>query len=320
MPVDISGATEILDKLPVHLDTTTRCYPNYVVYSDYEEHCNGQLVIDALKYVSKSVREEHSDFELYRRLIKHGRPALRGEDFSSSDGIEIKKTGNAKNPGWKLDKWKFLPMLNRTINKYPNMNWYVFAEGDLLQTSHDTSHDHVADILNLVDTYIVWASMLQYLSALDPTQPLYRGMYMWSGSDIFAYGGAGFILSRPAMQAVAAHYSQHQKEFEDFVDDHWAGDHALGKAVTDAGVPFKNAWPVMQGDYPGWLMFDSAEGRSMADAIARVWCTPVATFHHTSPDAIRDMWTVEQEWNTEQDDVSHLSCLIQKKKNGDLML
>ena len=55
--------------------------------------------------------------------------------------------------------------------------------------------------------------------------------HMWSGPGIFAYGGAGFIVSRPAMHRVATYYSLHQKEFEDFVDNHWAGDHALGKAV-----------------------------------------------------------------------------------------
>ena len=68
----------------------------------------------------------------------------------------------------------------------------------------------------------------------------------------------------------------------------------------------------MQGDYPGWLTYDAAEGRSTVDAVARVWCTPVATFHHTSPDAIHDMWVVEQEWIAEQDEVSHLSCFTRE--------
>lgn len=34
-----TGATELLDKLPVHLDTTLRCYPHHLMFSDYEEVC-----------------------------------------------------------------------------------------------------------------------------------------------------------------------------------------------------------------------------------------------------------------------------------------
>ena len=156
--------------------------------------------------------------------------------------------------------------------------------------------------------------MLQYLSALDHAKPLYTGMYMWSGTDLFLYGGAGFVVSHTAMQMFATYYSLHKEELEAFVDENWAGDWALGKAMQDAGVPFTNAWPVMQGDYPGWLTYDGASGRSMMEGIAKVWCTPVATFHHVSPDAVRDLWAVEQAWTVKEDSVSHQSCSLQKLK------
>ena len=161
--------------------------------------------------------------------------------------------------------------------------------------------------------------MLQYLSKLDPTQSVYTGMYMWAGKELFAHGGSGFMVSRPAMQTITTYYYQHQKELEDFVDNNWAGDCALGRAMRDAGVPFTNAWPVVQGDYPGWLTYDAADGRSMADAIARLWCTPVATFHHVSPDAVRDIWDIEQEWITKQS-VSHLSCFIFEKLMANMVI
>ena len=39
-------------------------------------------------------------------------------------------SGKSENPGWKLDKWKFLPMINRTLQMRSDKHWYVFAEAD----------------------------------------------------------------------------------------------------------------------------------------------------------------------------------------------
>jgi hypothetical protein len=127
----VSGATEIPYKLPVHLETTTRCYPCYVIYSDFEEVYQGQLVIDILESVNQTIRESHPDFELYRRLKESGRSALVGGTFAGGSP-EVQKGGNVENPGWKLDKWKFLPMLSRALRDFPDKIWYIFAEGMLL--------------------------------------------------------------------------------------------------------------------------------------------------------------------------------------------
>ncbi|KAK3056315.1 hypothetical protein LTR09_002822 [Extremus antarcticus] len=272
----IRGATEVLDKLPVHLETSLRCFPNYVVYSDYGENFHGQLIVNALEFVSQRIQEEHQDFELYRRLKQDGRSALSDGAFqganSAVDGQGM-TTGNAQNPGWKLDKWKFLPMVNRTLYDFPDMKWYIFSEAD---------------------AYVVWSTMLQLLATLDSRQLVYQGQFMSAGADNFVYGGAGIIVSQAALQAVVAYYSSHKKELEDFTDHHWAGDAVLGKAFKEAGVLLTDIWPIMQGDYPGWLTY--LPGGTLTDGIARAWCKPVANFHHVTPDAVRALWHTEQEW------------------------
>ena len=48
-----TGSTELQDKLPVHLSTTLQCYPNHLVFSDYEETHHGETIVDALSSVSK---------------------------------------------------------------------------------------------------------------------------------------------------------------------------------------------------------------------------------------------------------------------------
>jgi hypothetical protein len=123
-----TGSTELEDKLPIHLKTTIRCYPNYMIFSDYEEDYEGVHIFDALESVNKQIREEHPDFELYRRLRDEGRQAVISSGFGKA-GTKINWTGNRDNPGWKLDKWKFLPMVKKTLSEYPDMKWYVFAEG-----------------------------------------------------------------------------------------------------------------------------------------------------------------------------------------------
>lgn len=50
-----TGSTEIADKLPVHLSTTLKCYPNHLIFSDHEETFNGETVIDALASVSADI-------------------------------------------------------------------------------------------------------------------------------------------------------------------------------------------------------------------------------------------------------------------------
>jgi hypothetical protein len=125
--VDINrGAAELQEKLPVHLDTTTRCYPQYVVYSDFEETFQDQKILDTLQYVSQHLRDEHTDFELYRQLQQHGRSFFT--DVGSDEEEDRANWLNVKNTGWKLDKWKFLPMVNQTLYDFPDVKWYIFSD------------------------------------------------------------------------------------------------------------------------------------------------------------------------------------------------
>jgi len=116
-----TGSTEMADKLPVHLTTTFRCYTNYLVFSDHEEIFHGESIIDALESVSTDILENHPDFELHRRLKRLGRSTLENAELSGVESETIMLSGKIENPGWKLDKWKFLPMINRTFYDYPEM-------------------------------------------------------------------------------------------------------------------------------------------------------------------------------------------------------
>lgn len=270
-----TGSTELQDKLPVHLSTTLQCYPNHLVFSDYEETYQGEPVVDALSSVTQQILDDHPDFELHRRLKQLGRSALLASELSGAESEAIQWHGKTENPGWKLDKWKFLPMVNRTFSEFPDKKWYIFVEAD---------------------SFIFWRSTLQYLALLDHTKPHYSGSQMFIGDVLFAHGGSGFFVSQPAMKMVVDFYASHQEEIEKFTDGHWAGDCVLGKVFKDAGVPFTNSWPIFQGDYPGIVPYAKPDGRPVADVKTRVWCYPTVSYHHLSPEVVEDLWYFEQRW------------------------
>ncbi|KAF7185252.1 hypothetical protein HII31_13527 [Pseudocercospora fuligena] len=274
-----TGSTEIHDKLPVHLNTTLRCYPHYMIFSDYEEEFQGHHIYDALEHVNQNTKASHADFALWRRLQEGGRAALQPHELSGTAARAGSNFGKQENPGWKLDKWKFLPMVNRTLAEYPSMRWYVFVE---------------------VDTYILSQTLHNYLNTLDWQKSYYIGGQIWIGDIIFAHGGTGFAVSRPAMEKVVREFQQNQESWESFTDIHWAGDCILGKAFADSGTPMTQAWPIWQGDDIGKMTYDRAEGPH------RLWCAPSVSYHHLTPHVVQDMWDWEMEWIRNTSDYSKI--------------
>jgi hypothetical protein len=169
-----TGATEIQDKLPAPLNTTFQCYLDFVIFSDYEEAFQGYPARDVLASMNQELIYTNEDFELYLRLRQYGRAGLKDDELSGQASFEGSKGGKVENPGWRLDKWKFLPMLNEILKLRPDKKWYVFVESD---------------------SYSVYSNILQWLERLDSSQPLYLGSEVEIGDDIFAHGGSVFVMS-----------------------------------------------------------------------------------------------------------------------------
>jgi hypothetical protein len=272
-----TGSTELEAKLSVHLDTVLRCFPNKLVFSDAAEDYNGHTVLDALESVSEAVKENHQDFELYRRL-RDGRQTLASDELHGlpNETFQESWTGHTENPGWKLDKWKFLPMVNRTFAEYPEsagIKWYVFMEAD---------------------SYIVWPTLLDYLATLDHTKPYYSGSVAYIENVAFAHGGSTFVVSPPSMRSVTEYYSSHKEEVEKHTDGHWTGDCVLGKYFAESGTSLTSARPAIQGDYPGIVPYMGSDDRPGPPIEPTLWCTPAVSYHHVDPLTIRNLWAFEQ--------------------------
>lgn len=150
-----TGATEIYDKLPTHLTTLFRCTPHFIIFSDLTQNISDYQVHDALESIS--ARTKHlEEFSLYWKLKRYHR-----------EGLDVRKLKGKE--GWKLDKWKFLPMLHKTYGMSPpNIDWFVFVEAD---------------------TSLSWLNLLNWLETLNPARDLYAGSQNKYGSISFAHGG-----------------------------------------------------------------------------------------------------------------------------------
>lgn len=272
-----TGITESSHKIPVHIKTSLRCVPHYAIFSDFEEEfeildrSSSRRVptVDVLRNVNESVKQTNPDFDLYNRVHEMGRAALQMDEMSRhGDNMET-PFGKKDNPGWKLDKWKFLPMIDEALRMQPDAKWFVFMEAD---------------------SYIIWPNLIRWLSRLDASKPFYLGSQMQIGDVVFAYGGAGIVLSNPAMRKVSEYHAQHGEELDIYTNGHWAGDCILGKVLSDAGVRFSWAWPMMQ-TARVW------ETNPFSTAYNRIpWCYPIVSFHHMTSDDIQYTWQFEQQW------------------------
>lgn len=266
-----TGATEAYEKLPTHLNTTLACIPdsNYIIYSDFEEDVQGYHLYDVLDRVSSHVKETVPEFELYNQLRKKGREGLQYQTTFGSG-----PSGALDNPGWKLDKWKFLPMVEKALQHRPNAKWFVFIESD---------------------TYMLWGNMLEYLSRFDAGQSHYLGKHMYIGGVLFAHGGSGFALSNPAMSRLVKHWKEHEEDYEDYTQTQWAGDMILGKALKDVGIDMFWSFPHLQGDSLTTIDWN------VSKVDKEPWCFAPLTFHHMNQNEFRLLWQFEQDWRRPSD-------------------
>ncbi|KAI1758227.1 glycosyltransferase family 31 protein [Xylaria castorea] len=270
-----TGSNELHKKLPFILNTTMLCPPHYGIWSDWEETYSGFHIANALDEIDSDLLAHHSEFEYYRRLQEGGPDGFSPKEITSWSHAPNTRFGR-DTPAWKLDKWKFLPLAKKVYTQSPLSPWYMFIE---------------------CDTYIFWDSLLHWLLHFDHTQPFYIGRQMNMGDSLFAYGGAGIIVSNPAMGMLVERYTSNEKFYNDFTISQWAGDVVFGKVMSDAGIGLSKAWPTLEGDMPATLDFKSTSSTGHS-----FWCYYATTYHHMSPYDIASYYEFEQSWKLTNDD------------------
>ncbi|KAL4923556.1 uncharacterized protein BDV17DRAFT_276754 [Aspergillus undulatus] len=159
-------------------------------------------------------------------------------------------------------------MIEHTFNTFnsPEIKWYIFMEAD---------------------TYILWPGMLGWLSKLDASKPYYLGNQMQIRDILFAHGGSGFVISRPAMAVATDLLSSKRAYWDKITESEWAGDCVLGILLKEAGIELNWAWPMLQ-------LAPVQEIDHFAGNYGRTpWCYPAVSFHHLRPEAVKELANFE---------------------------
>jgi len=163
---------------------------------------------------------------------------------------------NPENPSdlaaWRLDKYKFLHLLEKTWRMKPDMDWYFVIDAD---------------------TYVLWPNMLNWLSTLEPDKRSYFGSEVSIGGVRFAHGGSGIILSKAAMYELANNGTAGKWDKKTF--DKCCGDLVLSMALGEHGTTLQDIWPSMSGETPFTMPF--------GPGTPEYWCKPALTMHHLTP-------------------------------------
>lgn len=256
-----TGATEVSQKLTIHMNTTLACAPNYLIFSDIAETFLGLEIHDALDHMHEYIDKERSadEWRFYTKLQN------LSDSRSDADNRTVFETLGKKGQedAWKLDKFKNLPMLHKAHDMYPNKSWYVFVDAD---------------------TSIMWSNLLTWLQLLDHNKPIYLGAQNVINLVEFAHGGSGYVLSSAAVKLLANEDDALKTQQMKWAEETCCGDLTVAVALFDHDVRLTKSWPMIQGETPSTL-----------DYCDRHWCYPTVTFHHMSPEEIEAMWKWEQE-------------------------
>lgn len=100
----------------------------------------------------------------------------------------------------------------------------------------------------------------------------------------FAYGGAGFVLSRGLMKDLMADSTQLSVRYQDYAENDCCGDAALGYAIMNkTGEPLQALYPTFAGDELAGLKVNHDR-----------WCIPLLALHRVSPEQMESLWTWER--------------------------
>ncbi|KAJ3533386.1 hypothetical protein NM208_g8012 [Fusarium decemcellulare] len=172
--------TDLGERVDAQFDSVSACFgkDELLVYSDLDESVRGHDAVDVLADLPSIYYEDNPDFQNY----------IWQKEMRVNGTLDVDRAATARINGWRIDKFKFLPMIERAWRMKPNKDFYFFFE---------------------TDTYVFWDNAFRFLQTFDPDVPLYMGSPSPGTHDVkqdiktwFANGGPGFVLSRGAVKAL----------------------------------------------------------------------------------------------------------------------
>jgi hypothetical protein len=306
-PVLKIGHSEDRKKLDAQFDSVSACFQpeELLIFSDLDEPIRNHTAIDILanlppKYYDEEENPDISSYLLQRELKKNGT-------------LDKDKEATKKIDGWKIDKFKFLPQIERAWLLKPNRPFYFFYETDTYVYFLVPSIARDTDPIVPLNRYVVWDNVYRFLSTFDPDTPVYMGSPSPGRHDnirdiktYFANGGPGYALSRGAVKAlIHRDVAQHGQYVEPSVTEKWlplltnecCGDSVVGWTLWNSGVALQGYWPMFNPHPLHKIPFSD-----------QYWCQPIMTLHKTSPSDMVDVW--KWEFGQRKHEVCHVALPV----------
>lgn len=243
-----------LSKNKAHLTTVTSCISNLIIVSDHEEKIGDHHVIDILAELPASYAVNNTDFQAY---AEHKKAHSEGD------------TVNYQTQGWKLDRFKYMPMIEKAYELNPKAKWYVFLENDV---------------------YYFWDTLFRLLDQLDSTGLHYMGAPApGSNERPYTYAGPGFVLSQGLVKKLlppkpSGGFEKLSHRYEDWVKEDARGDAILAYAILNStNTKFESLYPTFSGDELKSVKVDKER-----------WCVPLLSLHRITPEQMESLWKWER--------------------------
>lgn len=242
------------EKIRAQLQTVSSCISNIIIVSDHDEKIGDYRIIDVLAELPPTYAVKNTDFQAYDEHKK-----------AHADG----DTANYAQQGWKLDRFKYLPMVDKAYEVNPKAKWFVFMESDV---------------------YFLWDTLFRLLEQYDYTESHYFGApAAGSAERTFAYSGAGFVLSQGLMkrllpQKPTGGFSKLSQRYEEWAKDDTRGDAVLAHAILNAtDTKLESLSPTFSGEDLRTIKIDADR-----------WCVPLLSLHRISPEQMEALWKWER--------------------------
>ncbi|PTB62514.1 glycosyltransferase family 31 protein [Trichoderma citrinoviride] len=271
-PVLKTGHGDDKERLNAQMDSTSACFTpdELIVFSDLDEEIRDHHAIDILAHLPSS-HYNATAFKMWEEYLAQKEMQTKGTLDTEAQEKHIN--------GWALDKFKFLPMMERAWAMKPDRDFYVFYE---------------------TDTYIFWDNLFRFLQLYDPDANIYMGSPSPGRRDpkrgdqgtLFANGGPGYVISRGAMKTMLQRTAGSHGQYIDGPlsmkfshlnnDEECCGDSVLGWVLWELGIPMHGHWPMFS-DY----------GLHEIPFNDQHWCQPLISLHKTSPKDMVDLFRWE---------------------------
>lgn len=246
-----TGASEAYGKIPTQLLTNLRCLADedYLIFSDMAQEVAGFMIQDSLDTVLPEAMTGNKDFDLYNRQKTC---SVDQETCNKNSGA------NTASQGWALDKYKNIHMAEKAYQQRPGYDWYMFVDAD---------------------TYVLWATLVEWLKQLNPEDKLYVGSVALLGGFPFAHGGSGYLVSKGMMREFLEGKTGIANQWDVPVKSTCCGDYMFSYALkNETGVDVKNvvSCSVAQMSIPS-ANFHAQRRTPRSTARSRTRCRTTAT-------------------------------------------